>query len=130
MPPKESSFTTSTGNRVTSLKLSGMAHAVVRTQIRGRRGCAHRQGTRTQRIESWRTMQPLHNFFEASTTLQGRSSLFGFGFPRRIEAFLDRAPDAFGVAEQPEYAVLDGSASGECFPLHGLSGISKLLLTT
>ena len=71
-------------------------------------------------------MQPLHNFFEASTTLQGRPTLFGSGFPRRIETFLDRAPDAFGVGEQPEYAVPDNSASVECSALHGLSGTSKL----
>ena len=71
-------------------------------------------------------MQPLRNFFEASTTLQGRPSHFGSGFPRRTEAFLDRVPDAIGVAEQPEYTVPDGSASGEYFALHGLSGKSKL----
>ncbi len=86
-------------------------------------------------------MQPLHSLFEASTTLQGRPSLFGSSFPRRIEAFLDRVPDAFGVAEQPEYAVPDGSASGECFapprprmlvaalavrPLRGFFGLATL----
>ncbi len=86
-------------------------------------------------------MQPLHSLFEASTTLQGRPSLFNSSFPRRIEAFLDRVPDAFGVAEQPEYAVPDGSASGECFapprprmlvaalavrPLRGFFGLATL----
>ena len=71
-------------------------------------------------------MQRLHNFFEASTTLQDRPSLFGSSFLRRIEAVLDRAPDVFGTAEKPEYATLDGSASGECFALRGLSSMGKI----
>lgn len=42
-------------------------------------------------------MQPLSNFFETSTNLRGRPSLFGSGFPRRIDALLDRTPAPFCV---------------------------------
>ncbi|MDP9458377.1 MAG: hypothetical protein M3Q60_21950, partial [Actinomycetota bacterium] len=51
---------------------------------------------------------------------------FGSGFPRRIDAFLDRAPDAFVMAEQPGFAVPGGYASGECSALRGLSDTRKL----
>jgi len=116
------SFITSTGDTAASPKLSGTPHAVVSYASPGQERSRSRRRGRIQHVESWRTKQPLRNFFEASASLQGWTLLFGSGFSRRIKAFLDRAPDAFGVAEQPEYAGPDGFASGECSVLYASLG--------
>lgn len=98
----------------------------LRTQGRGQERSHSPTRDSTELMESRRTMQPLRNFLETSTNLRGRPSLFGSGFPRRIDALLDLAPAPSCVAEQPEYAIPDGYASDEYSALHDFFGSSKL----